>query len=206
MVQEAHAILKNVDDQVYIKVPTTEEGLKAIRALKAENVNITATAIYTKIQGFMAIAAGADFIAPYYNRMENLDIDSSSTVKVFREMIDKNESSTKILAASFKNTAQVISALLAGAHAVTVQPNLLHEAFGAAAIKKAVDDFHADWIKTQGEVSIADLRQSGREDSDKQKSLRTGKGKIKKPRRIFLRGFLLMKDANKFVCIIHIVR
>lgn len=80
MVKEAHAILKNVDDAVYIKIPTTEEGLKAMRALKAEGVHVTATAIYSKIQGFMAIACGADFIAPYYNRMENLDIDSCDTI------------------------------------------------------------------------------------------------------------------------------
>ena len=101
MLKEAHAILKNVDDAVYIKIPTTEEGLKAMRALKAEGVHVTATAIYSKIQGFMAIACGADFIAPYYNRMENLDIDSCDTIAAFRQMIDEDDSNTKILAASF---------------------------------------------------------------------------------------------------------
>ena len=122
MLKEAHAILKNVDDAVYIKIPTTEEGLKAMRALKAEGVHVTATAIYSKIQGFMAIACGADFIAPYYNRMENLDIDSCDTIAAFRQMIDEDDSNTKILAASFKNIAQVTNALLAGAHTATLQP------------------------------------------------------------------------------------
>lgn len=158
ILKEADKILKNVDDKVYIKVPTTEEGLKAIRTIKSRGIGVTATAIYTKIQGFMAIAAGADFIAPYYNRMENLDIDSGATIAALRQMIDENGISTKILAASFKNIAQVNAALIAGAHTVTVQPLLLHEAFGIAAIKKAVDDFHTDWVKTQGEVSIADLK------------------------------------------------
>ena len=53
--------------------------------------------------------------------------------------------------------AQVTNALQAGAHTVTVQPGLLHDAFGIAAIKKAVDDFHTDWVQIQGEVSLADL-------------------------------------------------
>ena len=150
MLKEAHAILKNVDDAVYIKIPTTEEGLKAMRALKAEGVHVTATAIYSKIQGFMAIA-------PYYNRMENLDIDSCDTIAAFRQMIDEDDSNTKILAASFKNIAQVTNALLAGAHTATLQPALLHDAFGMAAIKKAVDDFHADWVNIHGDVSITDL-------------------------------------------------
>ncbi|WP_444658361.1 fructose-6-phosphate aldolase [Caproiciproducens sp. R2] len=154
---DAHAILQHVDQKVYIKVPTTEEGLKAMRILKTEGVGVTATAIYSKLQGFMAIAAGVDFIAPYYNRMENMDIDSCATISAFRQMIDENKASTKILAASFKNTAQVTSALQAGAHTVTVQPALLHEAFGMAAIKKAVDDFHTDWKNTQGDIPLSKL-------------------------------------------------
>lgn len=153
IIKEAHVILDNVDDQVYIKIPTTEQGLKAMRQLKTEGVHITATAVYSKIQGFMAILSGADYIAPYYNRMENLDIHSEGMIAAFRKVIDESGSSTKILAASFKNMAQVTDALLAGAHAVTVSPILLHEDFGMATIKKAIDDFHADWVKTQGDTS-----------------------------------------------------
>lgn len=157
MIKDAQAILKNVDDRIFIKIPTTEEGLKAMRILKAEGVGVTATAIYTKIQGFMAIACGVDFIAPYYNRMENLDIDSCETIASFRQMIDEDGAETKILAASFKNIAQVNQAFLAGAHTATLAPGLLHEAFGGAAIQKAVEDFHNDWVKIHGNSMISDL-------------------------------------------------
>lgn len=157
MIKDARAILKNVDDRIFIKIPTTEEGLKAMRILKAQGAGVTATAIYTKIQGFMAIACGVDFIAPYYNRMENLDIDSCETIASFRRMIDENGAETKILAASFKNIAQVNQALLAGAHTATLAPGLLHEAFGGAAIQKAVEDFHNDWVKIHGNSMISDL-------------------------------------------------
>lgn len=157
MIAEAHVLLKNVDDKVFIKVPTNEEGLKAMRALKAEGVNITATAIYNKIQGFMAIAVGADFIAPYCNRMADLDMDFRETISAFRRMIDSNHSNTKILAASFHSMEQVNDALLAGAHAVTLQPSLLHSAFGAGCIKQAVDGFYQDWAAVRGNVTICDL-------------------------------------------------
>lgn len=60
---------------MYVKIPVTMEGLKAIQILKKQNVGITATAIYTKMQGFIAMEAKDDFIAPYYNRMENMDIN-----------------------------------------------------------------------------------------------------------------------------------
>lgn len=157
MLAEADAVLKNVDDRVYIKIPTTEEGLKAMMALKARGVGVTATAIYTKIQGFAAIMAGADFIAPYCNRMENLDVDFEDCIASYRQMIDENGSGCKILAASFKNIAQVNKAFLAGAQTATVQPAMLHACFTMAAVDKAVTDFQADWESVQGAVAITDL-------------------------------------------------
>ncbi len=157
MILEADAILTNVDKDVYIKIPTTEEGLKAMRALKEKGVGVTATAIYTKFQGLMAILAGADFIAPYCNRMENLDVDFEDCIESFRYAIEENNSSCKILAASFKNIAQVNKAFMAGAQTATVQPAMLHSVFEMAAVKKAEEDFKKDWESVQGQVSITEL-------------------------------------------------
>ncbi|MFI3250408.1 MAG: fructose-6-phosphate aldolase [Eubacteriales bacterium] len=157
MIKEAEAILKSIDDKVYIKIPTTEEGLKAMSELKKRGIGVTATAIYTKIQGFMAILAGADFIAPYCNRMENLDVDFEECIGGFRKMIDENGSDCKILAASFKNISQVNQAFLAGAQTVTVQPSLLHSCFEMAAVDKAVKDFQSDWESIHGDQSILDF-------------------------------------------------
>ena len=70
--------------------------------LKKEGYHITATAIYTVIQGFLAIEAGADYLAPYYNRMENLNIDSNSVIRQLALAIDRQNSPSKILAASLK--------------------------------------------------------------------------------------------------------
>ena len=155
---EADAIIKNVDDKVFIKVPVTEQGLKAIRALKARGIGITATAIYTKIQGLLAMEAGADFIAPYYNRMENMDIDPKAVITTFAQMIKKYNYSTQILAASFKNIGQVNTAFECGAQTATVQPALLHAALQMPAIKKAVENFTTDWETIFGKgVSIVDL-------------------------------------------------
>ena len=73
-----------------MKIPTTEHGIKAMRELYAQGIGITATAIYSKTQGILAIAAGADYIAPYFNRMESLDIDTVATIKSLAKLIDKH--------------------------------------------------------------------------------------------------------------------
>ena len=158
MIREAHALLDNIDSDVFIKIPTTEEGLRAMMKLKAEGVGITATAIYTTIQGYAAIQARADYIAAYRNRMESLDINFADAIKSFRKMIDDNHLSSKILAASFKNISQVNRAFMAGAHTATIQPSLLHKSFQMPMVEKAVDDFSKDWSEIFGDCSIADLK------------------------------------------------
>lgn len=59
----------------FIKVPVNQAGLQAIKSWK-EGYLITGTAIYTELQGYLAINNGADYIAPYYNRMQNQGIDA----------------------------------------------------------------------------------------------------------------------------------
>ncbi|WP_116116336.1 fructose-6-phosphate aldolase [Austwickia chelonae] len=145
IVDEAHRILTGVDDRVHIKVPLTEPGLRAIRTLKSEGIAVTATAIYTKVQGLLAVAAGCDYLAPYVNRMENLDIDATDTVGALADVIARDGSPAKILAASFKNTAQVCAALAAGAHAVTVPPPLFRQTLSSPVVDGAVQAFVADW-------------------------------------------------------------
>lgn len=158
ILKDADAILTGVDENVYVKIPVTMEGIKAIQILKKQNVGITATAIYTKMQGFMAMEANADFIAPYYNRMENMDINPIDAISAFSDMIDQYGYNTKILAASFKNMGQVNDAILAGAQTVTMDPSIIGDAFKMPSIQKAVDDFNADFEAVFGKnVSLSDL-------------------------------------------------
>ncbi|MFT8351686.1 fructose-6-phosphate aldolase [Clostridium saccharoperbutylacetonicum] len=157
ILKEAKAILENIDNKVCIKIPVNAEGLKAIKVLKAQGVTITATAIYTTAQGLLAMEAGVDFIAPYFNRMENMNINPREVIKAFADMIEKYNYSTKILAASFKNIGQVNDSFAAGAQTATMAPEILLDALRMPAIGKAVDDFSKDWEAVFGKVSIADL-------------------------------------------------
>ena len=159
MIKEAEKIVENIDKDVYIKIPVTEEGLKAIKNLKSRGFRVTATAIYTKMQGLVAIAAGADYIAPYFNRIQSRGSDAAATVACFRQNIDFFGKKTKILAASFHHGGQVIKALQAGADAVTLSPDLLREMIcinPTNYIENAITTFAADWEESQGTKSILD--------------------------------------------------
>ena len=151
IVAEAHHILKRLGSDVYIKIPVSSEGLPAIKELAAEGVNITATAIYSALQGILAILAGAKYIAVYYNRMENNCTDPNAVIREIRNFIDKSGSDAMILAASFKNVSQVMEAYTNGAQSATVDPTVIRLGVGMASINDAVKVFAKDFTDVHGE-------------------------------------------------------
>ena len=157
MIKEGECIREKLGKDTYIKVPTTEQGICAMKHLKAEGANVTATAVYTTQQAMMASSAGADYVAPYFNRMNNLNVDSKKVIGDMANLFKIHDKKTKILAASFKNTEQVMDALMVGAQAVTVSVDLLTTMVENAIIDFAVEGFKKDWIKTYGDKKIYEL-------------------------------------------------
>jgi len=145
MLREAQAVYDLLGENTYVKIPVTEAGLQTIRVLKREGKLVTATAVYYVSQALLAAAAGADYVAPYCNRMENNDIDFRHTIETTRMLIDRDGYATKIVAASFKNVTQVNDALACGAHAVTVQPALLRATLASPLVSDAVAAFEKDF-------------------------------------------------------------
>lgn len=150
ILREAGRITEQLGKDVYIKVPVTPQGLAAISLLKQEGFLVTATAIYTSMQGYLAIAAGADYIAPYYNRMENLGLDAAEQIQALAHVIQQMGASTKILGASYKNVAQIEQTFLAGGHCVTANPDVLTMALISAPVEQAVAQFTRDWESVYG--------------------------------------------------------
>ena len=158
IVKEAHRILEEIDDQVYIKVPVSYEGLKAIKNLKKEGFKVTATAVYDLMQAYFALAAGANYIAPYVNRIGNLGADPMELISNLQDRIEDDGYDCKIVAASFKGVEQVKNAFNYGAEAITAPYAVLKQVFANPNIDKAVTDFNNDWYAVYGEgKGICDL-------------------------------------------------
>ena len=158
MVKEAHRILEEIDEDVYVKVPVSYEGIKAIKILKSQGVRVTATAVYDLMQAYMALAADADYIAPYVNRIGNLGADPMELIDQLSTRIAIDGSNSKIVAASFKGVQQVRDSFNYGAQAITAPFDVLTQIFKNPNIEKAVDDFNADWYAMYGEgTGLCDL-------------------------------------------------
>lgn len=157
MVKEAECIRERLGKAVYIKVPVNEEGIRTIRELKQQGFRVTATAVYTTQQAMLAAAMGADYVAPYFNRMNNLNIDSKRMIEDMGTLFLKHEMQTGILAASFKNTQQVMDSFMAGAAAVTVPVSILTDMVSNAVIDSAIRGFQESWTGMYGEKRIYEL-------------------------------------------------
>ncbi len=157
MLEEAETIVKRLGKDTYIKVPTNEAGIKTMKTLKSKGYNVTATAIYTVQQAVMAASVGADYAAPYFNRMCNNNFDAPEAIAEMAEIYAMYGKKTKLLAASFKNTNQIMQALLAGAEAVTASPELYTQMVESPLIDDAISRFANDWNGLYGDKKIYEL-------------------------------------------------
>ncbi len=154
IIAEAEYLKANLGENIYIKIPVIPEGIKAIRILKDKGFNITATAIFTSQQALMAAVSGADFLAPYVNRIDNI---SGNGVEVVKDIINEINSyglHAKVLAASFKNVQQVHELAKAGVHSVTVSPDILDAMIHHPLTDWSVEQFVKDWEKLYGEGKL----------------------------------------------------
>ena len=157
IIREAETLREKLGENIYIKTPVTKEGLKAIGLMAKRGFNVTATAIYTTMQGQLAMMAGAKYLAMYYNRMMNLDIDADRVFSQVADAILEGGYDCKIVGASFKSVMQLTNAIEDGAHALTVPPELLETALEHPSIAKAVADFQKDWAAIYGNRNLADI-------------------------------------------------
>ncbi len=157
VIEEAKALRDAVGDNLYIKVPVSPDGLRATRLLKEQGFCVTQTAIFTQQQALMAAVAGADYVAPYVNRLDNIISDGAEVVEEIVSMFEQYGLSSKVLAASFKTAEQVHKIALAGGHAVTVNPEILEQLVYHPLTLYAIDDFEADWKTVYGDKDIVTL-------------------------------------------------
>ena len=151
MIEDAHRIIAELGTNTYVKIPAVPEGFKAMKELNKEGILITATAIYTPLQGFLAGKCGASYAAPYINRIDNMGYNGIQVAKQMHDIFKKNDLKTEVLAASFKNSQQVLELCEYGVGASTVAPEVIEGLVKNQAITAAIEDFVKDFETLAGE-------------------------------------------------------
>jgi fructose-6-phosphate aldolase 2 len=147
MLREAQMYIKHfgLGDNFYAKIPVTTEGYRAMHLLKKAGIKVTATAIFTQQQALVAAKAGADFVAPYVNRLDNI---SSHGIEVVGDIVQNFKDFNlpcRVLAASFKTVDQVHRVSMKGAHSATISFEILEKLRS-----HPMTDMSVEWFQKDG--------------------------------------------------------
>lgn len=144
MVAEAKE-LAAVHQNVVVKIPMTEDGLKATKILHAMKVPTNLTLIFSASQALLAARAGATYVSPFVGRLDDLGQDGIQLVRDIAEIFALHGIETKIIAASIRHPMHVIEAAKAGADIATVPWKTLQlmmkHPLTDAGLKRFLDDW-----------------------------------------------------------------
>lgn len=138
-----------------IKVPVSKQGLRAIATLHQQGIPVLATAIYHANQAVLAAKCGADYVAPYVNRMCDLELDGVKTTLEIQAALRYANSTCEVVAASFKNLHQVKELLVHGVDSLTIPLDLFEKMINDVHCEAAVAQFADDWKTLCGLDHIA---------------------------------------------------
>ena len=140
--------LRKVADNVAIKVPLTEAGLKACRALSSDGTMVNVTLCFSAAQALLAAKAGATFISPFVGRHDDVGFSGMELISDIRLIYDNYDYATQILVASVRNPMHVVEAAKIGADVMTAPPKIIHQLFKHPLTDAGLAAFLKDWEAT----------------------------------------------------------
>lgn len=140
--------LRAIADNVTIKVPLTEAGIQACKALSDDGASVNVTLCFSSAQAILAAKAGAAFISPFVGRLDDIGQDGMSLIGEICEIYANYDFLTEVLVASVRHPMHVVDAARMGADVATVPPSVLKQMFKHPLTDKGLAAFLADWEKT----------------------------------------------------------
>ncbi|MDF1580304.1 MAG: fructose-6-phosphate aldolase [Desulfuromonadales bacterium] len=149
MVAEGRELAKLAPGQIVIKLPMTEEGLKATRIFSAEGVKTNVTLVFSPLQALLAAKAGATYVSPFVGRLDDIGHDGMEGVEQIRALFVNYGYDTEIIVASVRGPQHVLSAGLIGADICTIPYGVIKQLAKHPLTDIGIEKFLADWKKTQ---------------------------------------------------------
>ena len=147
MMREAD-VLRQIGENITIKVPLTQDGLKACKALTGDGTMVNVTLCFSAAQALLAAKAGATFISPFVGRHDDVGFDGMALIADIRLIYDNYDFDTQILVASVRHPMHVVEAAKIGADVMTAPPKIIHQLFKHPLTDNGIASFLKDWEAT----------------------------------------------------------
>jgi len=130
---------------IVVKVPLTEDGLRATRTLSQEGIRVNVTLCFSPSQALLAAKAGAAYISPFVGRLDDISHDGMELVCQIREIYDIYAIDTEILAASLRHPKHVVESMMIGSDCITIPSKVLYQLLQHPLTDRGLAQFLADW-------------------------------------------------------------
>ncbi len=137
--------LAKFHENIVVKIPIIDEGLKAIKACSDEGIRINVTLCFSANQALLAAKAGATYISPFLGRLDDIGHNGMDLIREIRTVYDNYGYPTQILAASIRSPLDVTEAALIGADVATIPFKVLKAIIKHPLTDKGQAQFLADW-------------------------------------------------------------
>ncbi|MCR5105079.1 MAG: fructose-6-phosphate aldolase [Eubacterium sp.] len=149
MIREGREIA-SIHPNMIVKIPMTDEGLKAVKVLSAEGIKTNVTLIFSANQALLAARAGATYVSPFLGRLDDINMSGVRLIEDIVQIFENYGIETEIIAASIRNTVHVTDCALAGADIATVPYSVIEQMVKHPLTDQGIEKFQNDYIKVFG--------------------------------------------------------
>lgn len=146
MVAEAKELVK-IADNIVIKIPMIEEGLKAVKILTAEGIKTNVTLIFSASQALLAAKAGATYVSPFVGRLDDISINGMDLIADIMTILRNYGLATEVIVASVRSPMHVVESALLGADIATIPYKVIAQLAKHPLTDIGMQQFLADWEK-----------------------------------------------------------
>lgn len=151
MIEQARELSK-IDKHIVVKIPLTEEGIKACTVLSSEDIRCNVTLCFSANQALIAAKAGAYFVSPFIGRVNDEGHDGFQLIKDIKKIYDNYNFETKILSASIRSCGDVLECAKIGSDLITVPYSVFSKLYYNPLTDIGLDKFEKDWQNYQKEL------------------------------------------------------
>lgn len=146
LIKEARELSK-INKNVVVKIPMTEEGLKAVKKVSSEGIHTNVTLVFSPTQAILAAKAGATYISPFVGRLDDISHIGMEIVEQIVNIYDNYDFSTEVIVASIRNPLHVVDAALMGADVATIPFGVIKQLVKHPLTDIGIERFLSDWKK-----------------------------------------------------------
>lgn len=145
-------VLADIAPNVVVKVPSTAEGLRAVKQLTNEGIKTNVTLCFSSVQALLAAKVGATYISPFVGRVDDVGDEGMATIRQIRTIYDNYNFATQILTASARSPLHIRDAALAGSDAVTMPMTVFSKLVKNPLTDAGYKIFDTDWNQIPEEL------------------------------------------------------